>query len=214
MQIADAAKYGNLNIPSVQKMLRLLRNKSKPSTGNDIRKAASFGDLDTVKYLFENGAPIDSHAIEGAAGYGYLNVVKYLFENKAPIDEYAIAGGAYNGRMHIVKYLFENKAPINRYVIECAIQTGQLNIVKYLFENGAPIDIKNAIKVAETANVCEVSKKFEYPKILDYLVFMGDPPRETLKTLIFYKRYQNIYRELLTNFIIDDISLIIVSYLI
>ena len=44
------------------------------------------GHLETVKYLFEKGAPVDKYAINCASYSGHLEIVKYLVSVNAYID--------------------------------------------------------------------------------------------------------------------------------
>jgi len=45
---------------------------------DELINACKEGDLNKVKYLFENKAPIDKYAIELAAKYKHFDIVKYL----------------------------------------------------------------------------------------------------------------------------------------
>ena len=102
-----------------------------------------------------------------------------------------------------MKYLFKNGGPITTSVLAWASCRCNIDTVKYLYENGAPIDIY-AIKNAETV--------LDSVGVLDYLFFNG-APYQSLKPKNC-ERFFKIYRDILSSFIIDDISNIIISYLV
>ena len=109
-----------------------------------IQKACVKGDLESIKYLYENGVDLtvrDDYAVHLASQSGHLKVVKYLHENGADLtarDNCAIRWASENGHLDIIKYLHENGANItdwDNYAIRWASNNGNLDIVKYLHEN-------------------------------------------------------------------------------
>ena len=123
---------------------------------NSLAKAAEQGNLDIIKYLYEeHHLDVELKNSEGqtpvnvASLYGYLDIVKYLVENcHANADTQSkkfnspLHNAAFNGHFGVVKYLVEQchlnieakndegQTPVNR-----ASLNGYLDIVKYLVEN-------------------------------------------------------------------------------
>jgi hypothetical protein len=112
----------------------------------ELRRAADWGHLDTVKYLVEKcGADVhacDDLALRWAARSGHINVVKYLVSKGADVhadddeDDEALLHAARNGHLDVVQYLVEEcgvDVHVNdEYAICCAGYWGHLEIVKYL----------------------------------------------------------------------------------
>jgi ankyrin repeat protein len=81
-----------------------------------LRWSAENGQLETVKYLIEQGANIHANndwALRWSARYGQLEIIKYLVEQGADIhadDDEALRESAENGQLETVKYLIEQGA--------------------------------------------------------------------------------------------------------
>jgi len=161
---------------------------------------------------------IDQHDLMCALHTGNLKTVKYFVENKTTINvfnTFIINTAAVAGHLDIVRYLFDSGLPIDYGTIESAINSGNIDIVKYLFENGAPVR-QFATSMAVSHITTDHHEKISIVarnrlEILDYLVFNGAPYCEFI---IKIEKYRKIYRDLFNNLIINDISIIIVSYLI
>jgi hypothetical protein len=132
----------------------------------------SLSDIDTWKWLIENGANIharDDLALIWASEKGHLEVVKYLVENGANIharDDYALGLASRNGHLEVVKYLVENGANIHArddYALRWASEKGHFEVVKYLVENGANIHARRdyALGLASYNGHLEVVKYLE-----------------------------------------------------
>lgn len=100
--------------------------------------------------------------------------------------------------------------------LNSAVFTGDLNLLKYLVETE---------KLQVTTSTLGLSILYGHYKISDYLFFRGvlfnnndglfNGPDKIIDTFQYLKiRYGKIYKDLLVNFIVEDISLIIVSYLV
>ena len=118
--------------------------------------------------------------LELAATYGNLNVVKYLVEHGVDINaEDADAGiliyASQDGNLDMVKYLSDNGADINAMAsngwtaLMQAADSGHLDIVTYLVENGADVDIKDA----DDYVAWMVAELQGYTEIVDYLKSKG-----------------------------------------
>ena len=106
-------------------------------------KAARHGSLENLKWLLENGCPINNFDIlTEAAAHGSLENMQWLVENGCPINNFNILReAAAQGSLENIKWLVENGCPINNFKIlrEAAAQ-GSLENIQWLVENGCPID--------------------------------------------------------------------------
>lgn len=98
--------------------------------------AAGTGNLDTVKYIIENG--IDNHVLTVAAEKGHLDVVKYLLEKGYDPNEDEFQGvflAIKNGHDEVVKVMA--KQYLDFGICECRILTlimekNNLELLKFL----------------------------------------------------------------------------------
>ncbi|GAP90977.1 putative multiple ankyrin repeats single kh domain [Rosellinia necatrix] len=137
----------------------------------DLLREARDGDLETIKFLVENGADVnqqDEHygnALQAAVRSGDLEIMKFLVENGAEVNQ---QGGYYNsallaavpdGRIEnyndkdweAFKYLIENGADVNilgasqQTVLHHAIRRSAADIVELLLDKGARLDIGDVV---------------------------------------------------------------------
>jgi len=83
-ELIDAIKKGT------QRLKKYLFLLSLGNINAEFQKASYNGDLETVRYLCENGADIRSNndcMVRWASSYGHLEVVKYLCEAGANISK-------------------------------------------------------------------------------------------------------------------------------
>ena len=113
-------------------------------TNNICIKAAMFGSLKILKYVYENRSmQMDSKTIiECAVKNGHLEILKYirtkLCDNESCWDEYTCYHAIINGHLEVLKYLRENRCPWNEATCYQAVINGHMEILKYLHENGCP----------------------------------------------------------------------------
>ena len=97
--------------PELLYLARLLTPKFSYSKNLALSWASFYGKLEIIKYLFEDGANIDSNeseALRWASEDGRLKVVKYLVQNGANIhaqNDYALRIATLNRHLMVVKYL-------------------------------------------------------------------------------------------------------------
>jgi len=73
--------------------------------------AACRGNLDMLKYCFENGCEVDPRHCAGAAKNGNLDCLKYLRSKNCPWDERVCEVAHENNHMDILTYAVKNKCP-------------------------------------------------------------------------------------------------------
>ena len=126
----------------------------------------------------------------GQAIIGNFDNVKYLIENRNTkiYNCLAINRAAENNHIDIVIYLLKNGSPIDKYTLYRPLISGHIEIADYI-----------ALNVA-TASLLEKHISENQNKRVG--VYME-------KYRMIYKNYQ----ELLNKFIVEDVTLIIISYL-
>ena len=152
---------GSLNV--LQHLLQTKKfnfKESKGKNGNScVLLAAQNGQLETVKWLIENGcSTIDETNNENnsclllAAQNGHLETVKWLIENGCSTNEKNDLGdsclilAAQNGHLETVKWLIEYGCSIHEKntkgysCLLCAARKGHLETVKLLIDHGCSIN--------------------------------------------------------------------------
>jgi hypothetical protein len=136
-----------------------------------IYEAVSFGQLNILKYIQENGIGEIANFrklefLEKVSNKGYLDVLKYFIEDlKLDFhnrEEIVLRNASASGHLDIVKYVVERGADVNinqGSPLRSAALEGHFEIVKYLVEKGSIISPKGY----------EFAKKNRHYHIADYL---------------------------------------------
>lgn len=94
------------------------------------------GNLQSIKYLHDQGCEWDVFSLPLAAELGYFEIVKFALDRKCSVSAKCVASAAKWGHYDIVKYLIRNK----RFdASEEAAESGELDILQLLYENGCEI---------------------------------------------------------------------------
>ena len=123
------------------KQLKLLNE----NTGwNLFNKAARQGELDLLRYVYNQTGAICQHGIIWATYGNHLHIIKYLVEehgvNVSVANDTALQYASYKGCLDIVKYLVEHGANIHasdNEALKLATEDGHDEIVDYLIKRGA-----------------------------------------------------------------------------
>jgi hypothetical protein len=133
-----------------------------------ISYAIKHGNLDMLKYAYEQGFPWDKEIRIKALKVGNIPIIKYmkeimginwdgvsafaLFENLSiellrytrtrytENDVYLTCQSAKNGDLETLRYLHETGCPWDARTCSWALVNGNLEVLKYLHENGCPWD--------------------------------------------------------------------------
>ena len=111
-----------------------------PMTSDIWGCAAIRGHLDILIYLRKNGCPYpwDENTCSAAAVGGHLEVLKWAYKNGCPWDEITCANAAYGGHLEVLKWARENGCPWNSLTCTQAKLNGHLEVLKWAQENGCP----------------------------------------------------------------------------
>jgi hypothetical protein len=133
-----------------------------------IQNAACVGNLEMLKYCFDNGCPYDERsACAAAAAKGHLECLQFLFDKVKPLQETVQLAGeaaAYHDNVDILKYIVETNNVSERVKNEyfaSAAEWGHLDCLKYLVEEAKmPLNHWRYIALAQY---------FEHLECIDYL---------------------------------------------
>ena len=106
-----------------------------------INTAAHKGNLEMLKYCFDNDGPYDEkEAYTRAVNEGHLDCLRFLFDKVKPsreTEEEVVQIIALNGRVNILKYFVEERKISDALKLDCvatATMYGKLDCLKYLIE--------------------------------------------------------------------------------
>ena len=91
--------------------LARLRERAGAFTASDCEEAASNGQLECLKYLYEHGCPWDEETCWYAAENGHLECLKYAHERGCPWDAKTYFCAMSNGNMEVILFLIEREHP-------------------------------------------------------------------------------------------------------
>jgi len=132
--------------------------------GEELRRAATTGDVAKVKELLDKGVdansanPYGATALVYASDKGYPEIVKLLLEHGADPNFRnnfygypAIGWAAQNGNVEIAKLLLDKGAEVDSSILTMGIQANSPDFVKLILERGkfAPESLTGALAVAE-----------------------------------------------------------------
>ncbi|WP_028972505.1 ankyrin repeat domain-containing protein [Spirochaeta cellobiosiphila] len=141
----------------------------------EFEEAASRGDLEEVKKIYEEGREIDG-AMAMAAQDGHLEVLKFLVSKGKDTDGYGIGIGkslfyaSQNGFEETVDYLIslgaqKEKGDSNRTPMHAAATKGHNNILLKLMDAGFDVDVSDSDGCSPLMEAVG-SKRFETVKLL------------------------------------------------
>ena len=129
--------------------------------GTALTKAASAGDMATVRKLVEKGADVNEKIKDGtgrtalikAAEKGHIDIVRYLIGKGANVNykadmsgDTALEDAAAGGYMDLVGLLIDKGALVNNGGVAplvAAAEKGHADVVRFLIEKGADVNVNN-----------------------------------------------------------------------
>jgi len=137
--------------------------------------AASFGNLEMLKYCFSNDCPCDKKdSCFQTASEGHLDCLRFLFDKVKPsreMEKEVAIQAACDGQLDILKYFVEERKISDEGKFTCvggAAMYGKLDCLKYLLgeEAKAPLNFWQYIAYA---------RYYEHPDCENYLLEKGCP---------------------------------------
>lgn len=129
-----------------------LLHKSIPWNVEATYYAAEYGQLETLKYLHENGCPWNSNTCARAAGKGHLDCLIYLHENGCPWDLLTCIHSAATGQLDCLVYALSNGCD-GSFVCQIAATFGHLNCLVYGHQNNCPWDERTCATAAKNGHL-------------------------------------------------------------
>lgn len=117
-------------------LFKELFGRTNFKTAEFTTKAALYGQLEIMSFLFFFEVSCASDAIDIAAQNGHIQIIRYLINRSFSSTVMTIKIAAANGHFDIVQYLIENSQPCNFKAVDAAAASGHLHIVQYLTERG------------------------------------------------------------------------------
>ena len=152
-----------------------------------IIEAARKGNLEILKYCFDNGCPYDEEkACRYAAIEGNLDCLRFLFDKVKPsrkAEEEAAQQAAAFGHINILKYLVEERKISDEVKLLCVANAagyGRLDCLQYLVEEAkAPLNYWQHVACA---------RYYEHTDCLNYLLEKGCPEPTDEQYAVFKNR--------------------------
>ena len=173
--INELVKFGRLC--SLMLFYKRYKNEGIFWTPQTCMLASSYGHLNCLQYLHQNGFPWDISTCDGAAENGHIECFKYAHENGCPWSSKTCLIAAANGHLECLKYAHENGCPWSTGTCFSAANKGHLECLKYAHENGCLWD-------NETCYFAAVNDQFECMK---YAYENGSPYSKELLPIIAKK---------------------------
>ena len=112
-----------------------------------------YANLDTMKWLKENGCEFGYDTFRWIAHAGNLDTMKWLKENGCEFRPYTFSSAASNGNLDNMKWLKENGCEFDRKTFKSAASNGNLDNMKWLKENGCEFDFLTFNRAARNGNL-------------------------------------------------------------
>ena len=134
--INELVKFGRLC--SLMLFYKRYKNEGIFWTPQTCMLASSYGHLNCLQYLHQNGFPWDISTCDGAAENGHIECFKYAHENGCPWDDYTCIIAAGNSHLECLKYAHENGCPWNKFLYYHTAHRSHNECLKYAHKNGCP----------------------------------------------------------------------------
>jgi hypothetical protein len=94
--------------------------------------AAGNGQLATLQWLHNQGAPLAPGVCTSAAEGGYLDVIQWANDNGYPWNNHAYEYAASEGHLHVLKWFYDKGCRFSRATREYAIAKNRHHILRWL----------------------------------------------------------------------------------
>ena len=134
LTLMNAVKCSNLN--NLKWLKQVIGDDKFRIEGRELihcmSQAAHQGDLEIIKWLYANGAPLHVLIFRSAARNGKLEVMKWLKENQCEWDEEVFRAAAKHGNLENMKWLKKQQCPWYGNTFSAAAKRGDLETMKWL----------------------------------------------------------------------------------
>ena len=99
--------------------------------------AIKYSNLNLLKYLYENGCPMNDCSCSIAASSGSLECLKYAYEHGYSLSKDVCSKAVQNKHLECLKYAHKNGCLLDEYLCSISAENKDLECLKYAYENGA-----------------------------------------------------------------------------
>lgn len=111
-----------------------------------------YGDdnVDDIRLFYALGHHADARSTAAAAGVGFIKVLRWLVEQGCPVDSHALVMAARSGRVDCLRYLCEMGYACNSDTYQACVEGGSVACVTYLDQIGCRRSVNAALSVARS----------------------------------------------------------------
>lgn len=111
-----------------------------PWSATTMEIAAKNRSIDCLKYLYENGCPINNDICDYAAEEGCVKCLKYLHLIGMSLTSDTCYYAAYNGNARCLEYTMQNGCTWSELIFKAVIESQNLDTFIYAIESGYVFD--------------------------------------------------------------------------
>ena len=131
-------------------VLKWARANGCPLDADTCSRAAAEGEhLEVLKWLHANGAPWNEITCAWAAKYGHLEVLQWAHTNGVPWNNLTCAWAAEGGHLEVLQWARTKGCPWTDATCACAAHGGHLEVLRWARKNGCPWDVNTCTMAAE-----------------------------------------------------------------
>ena len=117
------------------------------------KNAATYGNLEVLKWARKNGGVFDKFVCAFAAEKGHLEILKWARENGCEWDEITCSYAAQNGNLEILKWARENGCKWDEWTCNNAARNGHFETLKWARENGCSWSSEVCVQAANNGDL-------------------------------------------------------------
>lgn len=118
------------------RILLLWAAGKKPNLNSSfINEMARRGELNIVKWLWDNDCPADIFTTSFAALGGNLNILKWLRDRKCPWNSLVCINASMEGHLDVLEWALKNGCEYDRWAVHYAYNNNRLEVLIWWLEN-------------------------------------------------------------------------------
>jgi hypothetical protein len=132
-------------------VVKWLHQNGLPLNSWTCRNAALSGNLELLQWARENGCNWGKEIFSNAATAGHLHILIWAKENGCPLYVNLCTTAVGAGNMEILMWAIENGFPLKESACTSAAHNANFKMLKFLYENGAPLNLEQVVQVIQEA---------------------------------------------------------------
>lgn len=130
------------------------------------RYAASYGNIDILKYLHKNGCPWDWKTCKYAVETDCLECLEYAHKNGCLWNEDVMNTAIQYGSINCIKYLDLNNCPTEYNSVIVAARFGKVEVLKYIVSRNLFVEKDLAAKILFENDKTDFEEKYLKPMLI------------------------------------------------